>query len=87
MDDPTYTDGDLDDFFQSPDTRRAGLAARVPEPARADADDLGSFFQSPDAPRPPAPASPGPRPARPDDALASFFDSPDGPPRAQRAPS
>ncbi|MDT0632505.1 transglycosylase domain-containing protein [Rubrivirga sp. S365] len=64
MDDPTYTDDDLQEFFSSPAARRAGQDARRPEGgAAADDDawrsapltgedaDLGTFFGSPDAPR------------------------------------
>jgi penicillin-binding protein 1A len=84
MDDPTYTDDDLADFFKSPGSRHAGLAAQTEEPAPAVTDDLGAFFGSPDA-APAAEPPPRARPAAPDDGLASFFDSPDGAPRPHRA--
>jgi penicillin-binding protein 1A len=58
MDDPQYTDDELETFFGSPDARHAALderraaapAARSPRRARsAEDDELASFFGSPDA--------------------------------------
>ena len=65
MDDPAYSDDELEAFFSSPDSRRAALDARRSEPTRSAPrateaggdgasapaeDDLASFFGSPDAP-------------------------------------
>ncbi len=61
MDDPAYTDDELETFFGSPDARHAQMEARraadeppaAPAPPRLRGEDaeLGAFFGSPDAPR------------------------------------
>ncbi len=58
MDDPAYTDDELEAFFGSPDARHAELEARrtaAPRETsprlRGDDAELGAFFGSPDAPR------------------------------------
>ena len=65
MDDPQYTDDELESFFDSPDTRRAALEARRAEAA--------------EAPGPPARTAGGDGASDEDAELAAFFGSPDAP--------
>ena len=71
MDDPTYTDDELEAFFGSPDARRAALDRQQDE-ARTRAGAVG-------APERPAPL------AGEDAELGAFFDSPDAPARPRHA--